>query len=425
MKKHLYLVMALSILTASASGCSSNKVDGAAQAQIPAVKVLTSVQLTAQGFSGKVAVNETVQIQSKLQGRIASIFVEEGSKVKKGDVLVQLETGSMQEQVNQAQAGLDAAEARLADAQAGARQQDIRAIQSGVAQAKAAVDQTAANLDLALRAYNEARNNYDNGEMSQDALDKADSSYKAAKAGHDQAVAGLAGAEAKLDGIQAGATAATLDQLKAGVSSSQAALNLAKINLQDTTMVSPIDGIVVKKLAQTGGMAFSSMPSGTSLLELVSMDPAKVEASVSETLVNQIQEGSKVDVQVPSLPDKKLAGTVSFISPVSDMNNNTFPIKLTIENPDNILRAGTVVNILFSGNEQKRVELPKSTILVKDGKSLVFKLDGDLVHAITVQTEDKNQDWVYLKDGSTIKDSDKIVINPGDNLVDGMKVRVE
>jgi HlyD family secretion protein len=206
MKKHLYLVMALSILTTSAvvfSGCSSNKAVGAAQGQVPTVKVITSLQLTAQGFSGKVAVNETVQIHSKLQGRIASINVEEGTKVKKGDVLVQLETGSIQEQVNQAQAGLDAAEAKLADAQSGARQEDIRAVQSGVAQAKAAVDQTAAILDLALRANNEARNNYDNGEISQDDLDKADSSYKAAKAGHDQAVAGLAGAGAKLDGIQA------------------------------------------------------------------------------------------------------------------------------------------------------------------------------------------------------------------------------
>jgi HlyD family secretion protein len=178
-------------------------------------------------------------------------------------------------------------------------------------------------------------------------------------------------------------------------------------------------------MAQTGEIAFTSMPSGTSLLELVSMDPAKVEASVPETLVNQIKEGSTVDVQVPSMPDKKLQGTVSFISPVSDTNNNTFPVKLTIENSENILRAGTVVNIFFNGNEQKRVELPKSTILVKDGKTLVFKLDGDIVHAVTVQTEDKNQDWVYLKDGSTIKDSDKIVINPSDKLADGMKVRVE
>jgi HlyD family secretion protein len=427
MKKRLKLVMALSLLTASAvvfSGCSSGKVVEAGAAQIPTVKVISSQGLTSQGISGKVAVNETVQIYSKLQGRIATINVEEGTKVKKGDVLAQLETGSIEEQVNQAQAGLEAAQAKLADTVAGARQEDVRAAQSGVDQAKAAVDQTSATLDLALKAYNVAQNNYDNGDITKDELDKATSSYKAAKAGHDQAAAAVATAQAKLDGIRAGATSATLDQLRASVGISQASLNLAKISLQDATIVSPIDGIVVKKMANAGEVAFSTMPSGTSLLEVVSMDPAKVEASVSETLVNQLKEGATVDVQVPSLPDKKFQGTVSFISPISDANNNTFPVKLTIQNPDNTLRAGTVVNIFFAGSQQ-RVELPKSTLVTKDGKTQVFKLDGDTIHSVAVQTEDKNQDWVYLKEGSAIKDSDKIVINPSDKLADGAKVHVE
>jgi HlyD family secretion protein len=428
MKKRLKLVLALSLLTASAatlSSCSSNKPADAAQAQIPTVKVISSQGLTVQGISGKVAANETVQIYTKLQGRIVSINVAEGSKVKKGDVLVQLETSSIEEQVNQAQAGLNAAQAKLADTLAGARQEDIRAAQSGVDAAKATIDQTDAALDLVMKAYNVAKNNYDNGDISKDDLDKATTTYKSAKAARDQALASTASAQAKLDSLKAGAASTVVDQLKAGVSSSQASLNLAKINLKDAAIISPIDGIVVKKFASVGEMAFSSMPSGASILELVSMDPAKVEVSVPGSLVNQLKEGSTMDVQVPSLPDKKLQGTVSFISPISDANNDTFPVKLAIQNSDNSLRAGTVVNVFFSGSGQRRVELPKSTIITKEGKSLVYKLDGDIVHAVTVQTEEKNQDWVYLKDGSPIKDSDKIVMNPSDKLADGMKVHVE
>lgn len=424
----IHMIMTLSILAVSAAGvagCGAAKPTGAAgQAQIPVVKTIT-LSTAASGFTGKVAVNETVDIYAKQPGRIASIPVEEGAKVKKGDVLVQLETNDLEVQVSKAQAGLNAAQAKLADALAGARQEDIRAAQSGLQAAQSAADQAKANLDLIEISYNQAKNHYDQGDITKDELTKATANYKTAKSAYDAAVANAASAQAKLDLLKAGPTASTLDQLRANVDAAQADLEAAKLSLSNATIVSPIDGIVVKKYMKAGEMAFTSMPSGTSLMQLVSLDPAKIEVSVPETMLRQVKEGDVLDVQIPSLPDKKLQGMVSFISPVSDPNNNTFTVRLNVPNPDNLLRAGNVVTVSFTGDQTKRMEIPKAALREKDGKSVLYKVEGDHVKELTVTTETKNQDWVYVKNDSGLKNEDWIVLSPPTGLSDQAKVIVE
>lgn len=425
MKKACTIVAALSVLALSAalSGCGAAKqADGAAQT--PSVKTFT-LSAVSGGLTGKVAVNETVEIYSKLAGRIASIPVEEGDKVKKGDVLVQLETADLEIQVKKAQAGLKAAQAKLADTLAGARKEDVQTAQSNLEAAQAAADQAKANLELVQITYNQTQNRYDKGEVSKDELNKATTNYKTAKAAYDSAVANVVSAKANLDLLKAGATANTIEQLRANVEASQADLDAAMLALQNASVVSPIDGVVAKKYMKEGEMAFTSMPSGTSILQLVSLDPAKIEVSVPETKIRQLKEGDVLDVQVPSLPDKKLEGTVSYISPVSDPNNNTFTVKLNVPNPDNLLRAGNVVVVNFAGDSAKRIEIPKAALLDKNGKTVLYKLDGDHVKEIAVTAEAKNQDWVYIKNDSGLKSEDKIVLSPPAYLSDNAKVNVE
>lgn len=420
-------VLALSLAAASTAvlaGCGEAQVTGALQAQIPHVKTITLSAVT-NGLNGKVSVNETVEIYSKLPGRIASISVEEGTQVKKGDVLAQLEANELEVQVNKAQAGLDAAQAKLADALAGSRKEDIRAAQGNLQAAQAAVEQAKANLDQVEISYNQAKNYYDLGQISKDELTKATTSYKSAKATYDSAAANAASAQATLDLLIAGPTTAAINQLRAGVTAAEADLESAQISLHNASIISPIDGTVVKKNAKAGEMAFASMPSGASLMQLVSLDPAKIEVSVPETDIQQMKEGDILEVQIPSLPDKKLQGKVIFISPVSDPNNNTFTVKLMVPNPDNLLRSGNLVVVKLTGSQTNRIEIPKAAILEKSGKSMLYKIEGEHVKELEVTTESKNQDWVYLKNDSGLKSEDKIVLSPSNDLTDQMKVILE
>ncbi|KIL40060.1 hypothetical protein SD70_16155 [Gordoniibacillus kamchatkensis] len=444
MKKHLKIIMAISLLSASAtalSGCGGAPAvqASASAATVPSVKVITLSGAGAPGASGKIAPSQTTRIYAKNPGRVAAVNVTEGSKVKKGDVLVQLETDDLTQQVNSAQAALDQAQAALNDAQNGARPQDLQAAEAGVAQAKASVDNANAAVegakaafDLATKTYNQVKNHYDEGAVSKSDLDNATMNYDKAKSGYEQAVAGqatakaaLSAAQSKLDLARAGATAEAINGLKARANQAQAALELAKNALEAASIKAPADGTIVKKLIEPGEMAFTMMPSGTELLVMVNMDTVDVDVSVPEDMVAQVKEGASVKVTLPSIPDKTFDGTVTFVSPVSDQNNNTFPVKVAVKNSDGALRAGAVAVVSFGGAQQSRIELPKSA-LVKDGNgSAVFKVDGDTVHKVAVQTEEKNQDWVYLKGDSALKANDKIVLKPDEKLADGAKVRAE
>ncbi|TXK76379.1 efflux RND transporter periplasmic adaptor subunit [Paenibacillus sp. N3.4] len=369
-------------------------------------------------------------------GKITAVQVEEGARVKKGDMLVQLDTEDLNQQVDQAQAGLTASQAKLADTEAGTRSQDLQAASAMVEQAKAAVNQAQAGVssakatyDLVSKGYNHAKNFYDQGDVTKDDLDKITLDYEKAKAGYDAAVSQQSGANAQLSAAVAklslakeGATANTLEQLKADVSAKQASLNLAQNAVKNAGVIAPIDGVIVKKSVNVGEMAQAGAP----LLTVVSMDQVKVEVSVPEGMVNAIKQGAKGTVTVPSIPGKTFEGTITFVSPVSDTNNNTFPVKLTVSNPDGALHAGAVASVAFGGSSsESRLEIPKAAIVQKDGKATVYKLSGDTVHPVDIQTDEKNQDWVYLKGDAALKPNDKVVLNPGDKLTDGAKVHAE
>lgn len=438
MKKHLNVVLSLTVLASSmllASGCSSSPTS-AAQSAVPEVKVITINSANAVGASGKLATDQTVQVVSKISGKIASISVEEGATVKKGDLLVQLDTEELIQQLDQAQAGLTASQAKLADTEAGARTQDLQAAAATVEQANATVNQAKAGVsqaqaayELVTKSFNHAKNFYDQGDVSTEELDKVTLEYEKAKAAAASALsqqqaanAQLSAAEAKLSLAKEGATANTLEQLRSDVTVKQAALNLIQIAIKNAGIVSPIDGVIVKKNVNAGEMA----QAGAALLTVVNMDKVKVEVSVPEGMINAIKQGAKGTVIVPSLPGKTFEGMITFVSPVSDTNNNTFPVKLTVDNPDGTLHAGAVASVSFGeASSESRLEVPKVALIQKDGKSLAYKLNGDTVQSVVLQTEDKNQDWVYLKGDSALKTGDKIVLNPGDKLTDGAKVHAE
>lgn len=406
--KYLQSFIVLSLLAGSVSlaGCSSTPVSGQEQS-LPSVKVFKVADAGAAGVmaNGKVAADQEIQVVSKLSGKVASVAVEEGAKVKKGQVLVQLEADDYIQQVYQAQAGIAGAQARLNDLKAGARSQQIDQLKSTLEQAKA-------GYDTAQKAYNRIKSLFDAGAVSQSDLEKVQldlekgrTSYEAAKAALDLAVAG-----ATSNSIAASASEVT--RLKSS-------LDMAQTTLSNTVIKSPIDGIVSRRSIDPGEMATPAAP----LMTIVNMDTVKVEASVSQDQINQVKQGSTVKVQVDGLPNQTFTGTVEFISPVSDANSSTFPVKVAVKNPDGLLRAGMIAQVYFTDQSISRIELPASTLVKKDNKTYVYKVDGDIVHQVEVTTESKNSDWVYVQTGVQAKD--QIVLNPSDKLSDGSRIQVE
>ncbi|MGD8192177.1 efflux RND transporter periplasmic adaptor subunit [Brevibacillus ginsengisoli] len=401
-----FVVFTLLATSVSLAGCSSDPVSGQAQS-LPSVKVFKVADGGAAGVmaNGKVAAAQEIQVVSKLPGKVASVSVDEGTKVKKGQVLVQLEADDYVQQVNQAQAGIAGAEARLNDLKAGARSQQID-------QLKSTVDQAKAGYDTAQKAYNRIKSLYDAGAVSQSDLDKVQLDLDKGRTGYEAA-------KAALDLAQAGATSNSIAASASDVERMRSSLAMAQTTLGNTVIKSPIDGVVSRRSIDPGEMASPAAP----LLTIVNMDTVKVEASVSQDQIDQVKQGSKVTIQVNGLPNKTFTGTVEFISPVSDPNSSTFPVKIVVQNTEGLLRAGMIAQVSFSNQPVSRLELPASALVKKDNKTFIYKVDGDTIHQVEVKTESKNADWVYVQSGVQAKD--QIVLNPSDKLSDGSRVQVE
>jgi len=431
-----YIVLTLLITSSTAiSGCGSGVRASGAAAGIPAVSVVKLGALSGAQVSGKVAPSEQVQVVSKMSGKVSEVRVSEGTAVKKGDLLIQLENEDLLQQVRQAEAGLQAAQAKLADTLAGAREQDIRSASSlvdqaaaAVKQAEAALEQAQAAFDLGQKLYNQIRNRYDSGEITKADLDKAELDYEKVKTARDQANAAceaakaqLASAQAKLDLLKSGATANTIAALEADVERGKAAVELAKNSAANAEIRSPLDGIVVKRSIEPGEMA----QPGAALLTIVNMAKVEVQASVPENLISRVKEGAELRIRISNLPDRTFKGIVTFASPVSDPNSSTFPVKLAVDNEDGAIRAGTVAEVELGGTQSPRLEVPKSALFQQENQTFIFKLDGDKVRRIAVETVEKNADWVYLRGDAPLRSGDSVVIDPPAQLADGTIVHVK
>lgn len=390
---------ALSLITAGCSQASS----ASSGDTVPVVKTwkVTPSQ-TGVIASGKIAPAEEIQVVSKVSGKVATVNAKEGAVVKQGDVLVTLEAAEYQEQITQAQAAIAGAQAKLRDTKAGTRSQQLTQLASTVEQAQAALQVSQAN-------YNRMKALFDSGALSQAELEKASLDLEKARTGLQQA-------QASYDLAKEGPTADTIAALQAEVSRLNSNLDLAKTNYANTLIKAPISGIVAKRNVDPGEMAAAGSP----LLVLVKMNEVKVEANVPQDQINEVKVGANVDVKVDSLGGKVWKGTVEFVSPISDANSSSFPIKVKVGNPDGLLRAGMVAEVMLQGKAEQGTKVPSSSVVEKDGKHYIYKVDKDVVHQVEVTVSNASGEWTTVTNG--VNDNDQIVLNPTDKLSEGSKV---
>jgi HlyD family secretion protein len=396
------MIVVLSTVSLLAAGCINQTT--APEGNVPVVKAWKVTSHTGSIASGKVQAEEEIQVVSKLPGKVSQVRVKEGSIVKKGDILIELESSDYLQQVKQAEAAITGAQARLADAQAGARSQELQRLSSGVAQAQA-------GLQVAQNSYNRMKALYDSGAISQAELEKASLELEKAKTGLEQA-------QAQLDLVKAGPTSNSVAALQADVERLQSGLALAKTTYENTLIHAPISGIVARRSIDPGEMAQPGVP----LLMLVNMDSVKIEASVPQDQINQIKMGSTVVVKAAGMGSKTWTGTVEFVSPVSDPNSSSFPIKVKVNNQDGSLKAGMLAEVYLQDGNDHEWKLPASAIVKKANKSYLYKIDRDVVHEVEVTVGEIDRDWATVTGG--VNDQDSIVMNPSEQLKDGSKVLV-
>lgn len=236
-----------------------------------------------------------VRVSGKLAGRIAAYKAAEGDRVQVGDTLVLLDTPEVHAKLRQAEAMQSAAAAQKQKAMAGARSQEIAAAYEMSRKAQA-------GLEIAKKSYDRVLNLYEKGVMSAQKKDEAEANYKAAeataKAAEQQYQMALEGARRE----DKAAAEATLERAVGAVAEVEAYLN-------ESVLVSPINGEVVERFPEVGELVGSGAP----IMNISDMNDIWISFSVREDLLSSIRIGSEVNAFIPALGNQPVVLTVYYM----------------------------------------------------------------------------------------------------------------
>ena len=271
--------------------------------------------------------------------RIAEMKVEEGDRVRKGDVLARLNITPLELHVARCKAALAQQQAVVAKLHNGSRPEEI-------AEAAAAVQSAQAEADNAAADYRRMSSLYAHNAISRQALDAA-----AAKAKSTAAI--LARNSASHELAFNGARQEDITAAEAQLQSLQNELKTAEYNLSQATLIAPQDGVIRSRLVETGDMASPSKPVYT-----LSLDKTKwIRAYVSEDRLGQIHEGQEATITIDSM-NKKLQGQVGYISGTAEFTPKSveteelrtalvYEVRIYVTDNDNVLRLGMPATVTF------------------------------------------------------------------------------
>ncbi len=335
---------------------------------------------TVLNASGYVVAQRKAAVSSKSTGRLVFLGVEEGSRVKKGQIIASLENEDLMAARNQAISQIKQAEADLGTAQA-----------------------ELVDAELQHRRYQTL--------VAQDLVPRQD--FDTAVARFKKAQAGVGSAQARIKVAEA------------GLANTQAALDYSYIR-------GPFDGVVTTKYADVGevvapfGAAANARAAVVTMADLHSL---MVEVDVAESNLDKVHLAQPCEISLDAIPDRRFAGEVHMIVPTADRTKATVLTKVKfLETDDRILpemsaKVAFLSQPLEAGARQARLTIPKAALVTRAGRSYSFLVTGNRVKLVPVILGLALNDLVEITGG--LKEGDRVVLNPPASLQDGSRVKVK
>ena len=367
-----------------------NRADAKAARQVKVAKVEETPFGETVTANGTLAAFDQSTAGVKVAGRLSSITVDLGSVVRRGQMIAQVEQNDYKLRVQQADAALSQARARLGLSPEGTDDR-VSAEQTGtVRQAKAQLEEARLNRERAVRLVEQ-------GIVAKSDFDSADATFKVAQSRYQDALEEIRNRQALL-------------------SQRRSELALAKQQLEGTVVYAPIDGIVQQKRASLGEF----LAAGAPVVDIVRMNPLRLQAQVPERDAGTVRFGQNVRVTVEGDP-KVYVGQIKRLSPVIAQQNRMLMVEADVQN-DGSLRPGSFAKAEIVTNDAKMaVTVPSNAIVTFAGIEKVIVVQNGKALEKPITTGRRSGEWTEILAGVNV--GDQVIVDPG-NLQSGMAVEV-
>lgn len=381
--------------------------------------------------SGSISPASQVEVKSRATGTVTAVYVSEGDRVAKGQVLVRLSDPDAEAAVAEAAATLQSAQARLTQTEAERRSQQaqtarsiqqaeaalsaararLRGVQAGarpeeLAQAEATVRSAASDLDLAKANHTRNEQLFQQGFIARQTLDQTAAQLRAAEEQYriaqeklrltrsgatsselDEARASVAQAEAALAQARAArlnddVRAQDIASARASVTQASVALSNARVRLAETEIRAPVAGLVSDRAVEVGQSVIGgTSSSGTSVITLAVVEPLLAKVMVDEADIASVRSGLEAEVTADALPDKTFPARVQAVSPNAQVENNVvqYEVILRLTGATTGLRLGMTVDAdLILMKRDDVLTVPRDAVRGDESKMVLVVKDGEL-----------------------------------------------
>jgi RND family efflux transporter MFP subunit len=339
----------------------------------PGIEVqLTSASLTSPAqansvltASGYVVARRKAAVASKGTGTLVFLGVEEGDKVKKGQMIARLEDSDVVASLQRARQNLRIAEADLNDAKRSLERLRILLKEGVVAQAE----------------------------------------YDAAEARYHRVVA--------------------------SIDAAKSAVREAEVAVENTRIVAPFDGTVLKKHADVGEIVAplaGAASSKAAVVTIADMSSLEVEADVSEANITKVASGQSCEIRLDAYPNRSYLGHVSKIVPTADRSKATVLVKIKFREYDQRVLPEMSAKITFLRNDvrafpagsQPFLAVPQSAVVNRNGRQVVYQVKDNRAAEVPVTIGQKIANYTEIKGG--LNEGDKVIANVDEKIRNGSKV---
>jgi len=407
LRKWKALFCAIAAILCIATGCSKDEKE-----KEPVVSVQTTPAQRApisQVISAEAVVYplEQATVAPKISSTIKKFHVQRGARVKKGELLAELENKDLSAAAESSKGDFEQADANYVTIVDASLPQQIQKAQLDAVAAKS-------NFDAQQKVYESRKELFQQGAIPRKDMDSAEVAFLQARSQNEQA-------QKQLADLQRVGKEQTLKSAQGSRAAAEGRMKGAEALLSYSRIISPIDGVVTDRPLYEGDVAIANQP----LLTVMNTSRLIAKAHIAQSEAAVLKVGNPAELKIPGL-DEPVKGRVSLVSPALDPGSTTIEVWVEASKPDPALKPGMTVGLSMTAKMLKDALVVPTPAIYKNSEGADYVLlvgsDGH-AHLKTVQVGVRNAEFAQIVSG--VAAGDQVINSGGYGLPDNTQIKIE